>query len=317
MRLDEELKDVKSVGISGHIRPDGDCIGSSLAVYNYIRRYFPQIDVRLYLEPIPKIYTFLQGAEDIEQADGGRAFDLFIVLDCSDTMRLGAHAAFFEQAARTLCIDHHISNRIFADQNVIVADASSTCELVYGVLDEEKITKEIAECLYCGLISDTGVFQYSCTKSSTMEIAGKLMDLGIDYPSIVDRTFYEKTYVQNKLLGHALLNCRLYEKEGCIASVISMEEMGRYGAHPKDLEGIVSQLRVTKEIDTAIFLYELEKNAYKVSARNKSDQVDLAALALKYQGGGHKKAAGFSLTGEDPWELIGEIVREVAAMRQE
>lgn len=317
MRLSEELQGVKNVGIAGHIRPDGDCVGSTLAVYNYIRCYFPEINVRIFLDPIPKIFSFLQGADQIEQTEEKTTvFDLFIVLDCGDLKRLGDNAIYFENAKRTLCIDHHVSNQTFADKNHIVEDASSTCELVYGVMEEDRVTKEIAECIYTGMVSDTGMFQYSCTQSSTMEIAGKLMDLGIDYPSIVDKTFYEKTFVQNKVLGQALLNSRLYPEAECIASVISMEEMQRYGALPKDLDSIVSQLRVTKEVDTAVFLYELQPGVYKVSTRGKSDQVDLSVLARKHDGGGHKKAAGFGVEGSDPWVLIDGLVREIATMRQ-
>jgi phosphoesterase RecJ-like protein len=316
MVLAEELQGVNSVGISGHIRPDGDCVGSTLAVYNYIKTYYPQIDTHIFLEEIPKIFLFLQGSGDIEEhQETQQDFDLFIVLDCGDAERLGANACYFKQAKRTICIDHHVSNQSFADKNLIVPDASSTCELVYGVLEQDKITKEIAECIYTGMIHDTGVFQYSCTSRSTMEIAGSLMETGIDYPTIVDKTFYEKTFAQNKVMGQALLKSRLYDKEQCIASVITKEEMAEFQVLPKHLDGIVSQLRITKEADVAIFLYELEAGEFKVSTRCKSDDVDLSKLAVKYHGGGHKKAAGFSVKGSDPWALIQQIVHDVAELR--
>lgn len=316
MKLDEELQGICSVGISGHIRPDGDCIGSTLAVYSYIKTYYPKIDVHIYLEEIPNIFWFLAGAGDIEEYQGDdRAFDLFLVLDCGDEQRLGKHASLFERAKKTICVDHHVSNQAFADKNLVVPDASSTSELVYGILQEDRITPEIAACIYTGIIHDTGVFQYSCTSPSTMEIAGRLMALGIDYPDIVDKTFYEKTFVQNKILGRALLNSRLYEKEKCIASVITKEEMEETGVLPKHLEGIVNQLRITKEADVAIFLYQLDEKEFKVSTRCKSDAVDLSLLAQKYHGGGHRKAAGFSVAGEDPWLLVKQIVADVAACR--
>ena len=318
MRLEEQLRGVSSVAIAGHIRPDGDCVGSCLAVYNYITTYFPQIRVQVFLEPIPTIFHFLQGAAQIQEASAtDEVFDLCIVLDCGDTGRLGDAVKFYTSADHTVCIDHHVSNQSFADVNLIVPDASSTCELVYGVLEPERITKSIAECIYTGMIHDTGVFQYSCTSKSTMEIAGRLMDMGIDYPSIVDKTFYEKTYAQNRVLGQALLKSRLYEDAKCIGSVITREEMEQFSVLPKHLDGIVSQLRVTKEVEVAIFLYGLEEGSYKVSTRCKGDTVDLSQIAMKYHGGGHKKAAGFTLQGDDPWALIEQIVADVKEQLQD
>ena len=312
MQLDQELQNVSSVAIAGHIRPDGDCVGSCLATYNYITAYYPQVKVCVFLEPIPRIFQFFQGADKILEAkDSEESFDLCIVLDCGDATRLGDAVKFFETAKRTICIDHHVSNQAFADKNKIVADASSASELVYDSMDPAKITKEIAECIYTGMIHDTGVFQYSCTSSHTMEVAGCLMDLGIDYPTIVDKTFYEKTFAQNKILGQALLKSRLYEDAECIASVITQEEMAEFSVLPKHLDGIVSQLRMTKEAEVAIFLYGLEPGAYKVSTRCKGDRVDLSQIAMKYHGGGHKKAAGFTVEGDDPWALIDGIVTDV------
>ncbi len=309
MLLDEQLQGVSTVAIGGHIRPDGDCVGSCLGVYNYISTYFPQIQVDVYLEPIPTIFNFLKNSDQIKNPGVSyEGYDLFIALDCGATDRLGNSAKAFEGAKRTLCIDHHVSNMSFADANLIVPDASSTCELVYGVLPEERITKEIAECLYTGMVHDTGVFQYSCTGRSTMEIAGKLMDLGIDYPGIVDRTFYEKTYNQNRILGYALVNAKLYPEQQCIAAVITKEVMEEFDVLPKHLDGIVSQLRVTKDVEVAIFLYELHDGSFKASTRCKGDVVDLSKLAVIYGGGGHKKAAGFTVTNADPWAAVDEIV---------
>ena len=312
MLLDKELQGIGSVAIAGHIRPDGDCVGSCLAVYNYITTYFPGIDVDVLLEPIPTIFYFLQGAMEIKSPeDVKKQYDLFMVLDCGDADRLGKAVSCFQNAKHTICIDHHVSNQAFAEQNLIVPSASSTSELVYGVMDASRVTKEIAECIYTGMVHDTGVFQYSCTSRSTMEIAGQLMEKGIDYPGIIDRTFYEKTYAQNRIMGQALLKSRIYEDAQCIGSVITQEEMREFDVLPKHLDGIVSQLRVTKGIEVAIFLYGLEEGSYKVSTRCKGDLVDLSKIAVKYGGGGHKKAAGFTMEGDDPWELIGQIVADV------
>ena len=284
----------ETVGIAGHVRPDGDCVGSTLAIYNYIKEYYPQIDVRLYLEPIPNVFKFLRYADEIRSDYTDEiVFDLFIVCDCGDEGRLGNAVKYYENAKNTLCIDHHVSNQEFAQHNYIFPDASSTCELVYELLDPAHITKEIAECLYTGMVHDTGVFQYSCTSAKTMNIAGQLMELGIDYSEIVDATFYTKTYAQNQILGQALLDSRLYLDGRCIISVVTKEEMDAFGVLPKHLDGIVNQLRVTKGVVVAAFMYQNEDGSFKVSLRANGD-FNVAELAMHFGGGGHVKAAGYT-----------------------
>lgn len=295
--IDSILSKVKTAVISGHVRPDGDCVGSTLAVYNYIRDYYPQIDVKIYLEPSPNIFKFMQRSQDIDSTYADDAiYDLFIALDCSDTGRLGNAAKYFESAKKTLCIDHHVTNGAFADENYIFPDASSTCELVYELLPKERITKQIAECIYTGMVHDTGVFQYSCTSRKTMDVAGSLMEMGIDYSKIIDETFYTKTFGQNKVMGQALLNAKLYYDGDIILSVISREEMERFDVLPKHLDGIVNQLRVTKDIKVAAFLYENEDGTYKGSLRVNGDY-NVAKIASIFGGGGHVKAAGFTIDG--------------------
>ena len=293
--IDEKLTGIKSVGIAGHVRPDGDCAGSTLAVYNYIRTYYPKTDVRLYLEPIPNIFKFLQNAEELRnECTDTENFDLFIVLDCGDKMRLGSAAKYFESAGHTLCIDHHVSNQAFADDNYILPDASSTCELVFDLMDKDKITKEIAECLYTGMVHDTGVFKYSCTSPKTMRAAAVLMEKGIDFPKIVDETFFTKTYRQNRVMGQVLLDSKLYLDGKCIIGTLTGEQMKEFDVLPKHLEGIVSQLRVTKDTVLAVFLYQNEDGSYKVSFRVNGD-FDAAELAMHFGGGGHVKAAGCTM----------------------
>ena len=144
--LDSYLDGITTVAISGHIRPDGDCVGSCLAVYNYICDNYPDVMADLYLEPIPEKFLFLKNAEKIrhvKETDGKKEYDLFIALDCGDAGRLGLSGRYFEVAKSTFCVDHHISNQSFADFNYIFPNASSTSELVYQMMDPEKITKEI------------------------------------------------------------------------------------------------------------------------------------------------------------------------------
>lgn len=296
-KLDEVVLNMNTIGISGHVRPDGDCVGSTLAIYNYIKDNYPKKDVKIFLDPIPNIFKFLNRASEIiNDRTCDYSFDLFIALDCSDLSRLGDSAKYFENAKNTLCIDHHVGKEAFAKYDYIFPKASSASELVYELLDKDKITKEIAECIYTGMVHDTGVFQYSCTSAKTMNIAGILMEMGIDYPKIVDETFYTKTFNQNKILGLALLKSELKLDGKVIVSVITLDEMTKYDVLPKHLDGIVNQLRITKDVEVALFLYENEDGSFKGSLRVNGD-VNVAEVASHFGGGGHVKAAGFSIDG--------------------
>lgn len=310
MTLAEQLEGVKSVAIAGHVKPDGDCVGSTLSVYNYVRDNYPKIEVDLFLEPIPNIFKFLKNADKINSVyDKDMQYDLFIALDCGDTGRLGKAVTYFEEAKHTFCIDHHISNASFAMVNYIFPEASSTSELVYELMDEAKITKEIAECIYVGIIHDTGVFQYSCTSSKTMQIAGSLMDKGIDFSTIVDKTYFEKTYEQNRILGKALVDSKRYLNGKCITTIVTASDMKEYDVMPKHLEGIVQQLRATKDVEASIFVYENTDGTYKVSMRS-SGAVDVAKILMQYGGGGHMRAAGATMD-MPPEQIISTIVAEV------
>ena len=297
IHLAEELQGIHSVAISGHVRPDGDCVGSCLAVYNYIQEQYPEVTVHVYLEPIPPVFQFLKGTENILSCcEEDLVYDLFLALDAGDKDRLGDAAKYFDAAKKTICVDHHIINQGYAKKNYIVPEASSTSELIFGCLEEEKISRETAECIYLGIVHDTGVFQYSCTSSGTMAIAGKLMGKGIDFTKIIEDTFYKKTYVQNQILGKALLESLLVLDGKCIVSCITQEDMKFHGVTPKDLDGIVSQLRVTTGVEVAIFLYETECQEYKVSMRS-NGPVNVSQIASYFGGGGHVKAAGCTMQG--------------------
>lgn len=311
IRLEDVLKDKRTVAISGHVRPDGDCVGSCLGLYLYLTEQFPDIHVDVYLEEIPEAYRMIQRTDAVKtQITEGEVYDLFICLDCGDRMRLGFSEPLFESASETLCVDHHISNGAFADINYIVPDASSTSELVYTLFDREKISKSAAEALYMGIVHDTGVFQYSCTSPETMEIAAELMRKGINSSEIIDKTYYEKTYVQNQILGRALLESMLIMEKRCIVSVIRKRSMEFFQAQPTDLEGIVSQLRLTKGVEVAIFLHELEPQKYKVSLRSKG-AVDVSVIAQHFGGGGHVRAAGVTMKGSSH-DVINNITARIA-----
>lgn len=311
IELKEILKGKRKVALGGHVRPDGDCVGSCMGLYLYLKEEYPQIDTDVYLEPVPESYRMITGTDEVKSEIAAQEpYDLFICLDCGDEQRLGFSAPLFDAAKETLCIDHHVSNDAFADSNYIVPDASSTSELVYRLLDEEKITKPVAEALYMGIVHDTGVFQYSCTSPETMEIAASLMRKGINGSEIIDKTYYEKTYIQNQILGRALLESMLIMDKQCIVSVIRQRSMEFFQAEPSDLEGIVSQLRQTKGVEVAIFLHEMQPQLFKVSLRSKG-KVDVSEIAKYFGGGGHVRAAGVTMKGSSH-DVINNITGRIA-----
>ena len=309
--LNRAIMQAKTVAIGGHVRPDGDCVGSCMGLYQYIMNNFDGIEVDVYLEDIPECFKeMLPITKEIKNTvEEVKSYDLFISLDCADMSRLGFSGVLYEQAKATFCVDHHVSNQAFADENYIIPEMSSTAELVYRLLDKEKITTEIAECLYMGIVHDTGVFQYSSTSPETMEAAADLMRKNIRANEIIDKTYYEKTYAQNQILGRALLESFLCMNGKCIVSYITKKVMDLHGVTSKDLEGIVSQLRVTKGVEVAIFLYEIGEQEFKVSLRASGD-VDVSKVAVAFGGGGHKKAAGLTMKGT-VHEILNNLSEEI------
>lgn len=295
--LREMLAQADTVAIGGHIRPDGDCVGSCMGLYRYIKDNYKGKEADVYLEDIPETFKVLEETEKIRhEIPQGKIYDLFICLDCGDEERLGFSKPLYQGARHTLCIDHHISNGNFAEENYIDPDASSTSELVYSLVDADKISRAAAQALYLGIVHDTGVFQYSCTRPETLQAAAVLLKKGVDAPNLIRDTFYVKSYVQNQILGRALMESILFLDGRCIVSYIRKSTMDFYGVTSKELDGIVSYLRNTKGVKVAIFMYELEPEMYKVSLRSDED-VDVSRIAGEFGGGGHKRAAGAVMSG--------------------
>ena len=310
MRIDDVIGDAKTVGISGHIRPDGDCIGYCMGMYLYLRKSYPQIRVDVFLQEIPEIYKFIKGSDQIRsdyETDVDR-YDLFIALDAGKE-RLGEAEKFFDAAARTVNIDHHISNPGTGDENYVVPQASSASELVTDVIDMNRMDRDIAEALYMGIICDTGVFKYSNTSPKTMQIGAELISYGFDFGSLIDSVFYEKTYNQNQMLGRALLESTLFMNGRCIASAVTRQTMEFYQAKSSDLDGIVSQLMLTAGVDCAIFLYETGTQEFKVSLRS-NGSVNVAEVAQLFGGGGHARAAGCTMNGT-VYDVINNLSRYI------
>lgn len=306
----EVLDNVETVGIGGHVRPDGDCVGSCMALYLYLRENYPRIRADVYLDSMQPVFSYMDRIDDVKyDAVEDIAYDLFITCDVSTRPRLAVAGRYFDTASRTVCIDHHVSNLGFAQVNHVRGEVSSACEVLYSLLDPEKISRSVATALYTGMAHDTGVFQYPSTTPETMRIAGELMKTGFNFSRIIESSFYEKTYVQNQVMGRVLTESILLLDGKCIVGYLKKKDLDFYGVEGKDLDGVISQLRLTTGVEVAIFLYELKPQYFKVSLRS-NGKVDVNRVAVYLGGGGHTKAAGCELNGS-VHDVINNITEQI------
>lgn len=292
----KECEGAKRIGISGHIRPDGDAVSSSLALRKYILNQMPEATVKVNLQKPPTIFNGLWGYDTIDSDfPDEEPYDVYFALDCNYE-RLGEAQKYFDSAKKTINIDHHVSNSGCADINVVEPEISATAELLCKLFDKDKMDADIAKALYTGMVTDSGVFQYSNTSPDTMRRAADLMEYGFDFPNLIKRSFYEKTYLQSQIMGRCLMESVRFMDERCIVSLVDTKTADFYGVLPKDYEGIVSQLINIRGIDVAIFMYEVADQEFKVSLRS-TEAVNVAKIASEFGGGGHDRAAGCTMHG--------------------
>ena len=295
MDLLKECSGAKRIGISGHVRPDGDCVGAVLGLQLYLRKCMPEAEVKVLLEKPAEIFNEIKGFEEIDSDFADKVpFDIFFVLDTAAD-RLGGAEKYFRSAGKRINIDHHVSNTGTGDINLVLPSVGSTCEILFDLMEEDKMDRDIAMAIYTGIIHDTGVFQYSNTTPSTMEKGARLISYGFDFSRLIQETFYQRTYLQAQIMGRALMESIRFMEGRCIVSAVDQKTMDFYNVEPKDFEGIVNQLRNIKDVDCAIFMYQTGVQEYKVSLRS-SDKVDVAEVAAYFGGGGHARAAGCTLT---------------------
>lgn len=303
--LMEAIAKANTIAIGGHMRPDGDCVGSCMGLYGYIKSNFPTKDVCVYLEEFPQSFSYLHEEKAFEKKNH---YDLFISLDCGDAERLGDAKEVMEAADYVVNVDHHITNTNFGDENY-VQEASSTCQILNTMMEDDKITYEVACALYTGIIHDTGVFKHSNTTGETMRIAGKLMEKGIPFGKIIDGSFYMKTYKQLQIMGRCLLESVRILDGRCIFSVVRQNVMNFYDAKPSDLDGVIDEMRTTEGIEVAILLDERAIGEYKVSMRS-NEIVDVSAIASYFGGGGHVRAAGCTIKGA-AFDVINNLTEHI------
>ena len=288
----DEVKGLKSIAITGHERPDGDCIGSCLALYLYLKKRMPEADVKVFLQKPSSAFNSIPAVGDIDSSfKSDIIFDAFIVLD-SVPDRTGT-IEMYSKAGKTINIDHHKSNAEGSSMvNYVVAGASSTAELIYDIIDKEFIDKDIATLIYMGIAHDTGVFRYSSTTPKTLKTVASLVEYGFDFSDLLDNTFFEKTYKQNRFQSRIVLDSKLYFDGKVIVGLADKGLMEEFGATKEDFEGCVELLRITREAKVAVLIYYKNEETSKISFRSTSDDYDVSLISQHFGGGGHVRAAG-------------------------
>ena len=294
-KLLELIENAKNIAITGHVSPDGDCTGSTLALYNYITENFEGKQVRVCLEKPSMKFSYMNGFDLISEDPFSEA-DLLVSLDASDRERLGSRGVMLDTAKESICIDHHVTNTNFAKFNIVEDFRSSTCELLYTLLDYDKISVNTAVCLYTGIVHDSGVFKYQSTTRQTMEIAGALIDKGFDFTKIIDDTYFKKNFNATRLLGLVLTNAKLIFDGKCCYGLLDYDTWTGYIDDKKKMDGIIDNLRNIDGVEIALFMYETAKDEHKVSLR--SINADVSAIATALGGGGHMRAAGATVYGK-------------------
>lgn len=300
-----------SVAIFPHVSADGDAIGSSLALGLALIKSGKKAVVYIE-EKIPEIYTFLPGIElacfyDEKFED----MDLNMALDTGDVDRLASRKDAFFKAPCTINIDHHITNTKFGHLNYVDWASASTGEIIYNLLCGLKleIDKDIATCLYTAIATDTGGFKYQNTTADTHKITAKLLEAGIDVGDLSQRIFDNTTFEKLKLTEKAIGLLELHENKKLAVVALSLEDIRSAGAKDEDCDGIVNIGRSIEGVEVSLLIKEKGKNEVRVNLRSKVS-VDVSEIAAKFGGGGHKRAAGCTVSGTVQ-EVKAQLIEEV------
>ena len=296
-----------------HENPDGDALGSLLATTVALRQLGKDAQMFLYgSAPLPREYGFMQLDGLLRELPDDIGERVLVAVDCAKADRIGADPAPVERAKLVLDIDHHHDNTRFGAVNLIVADASSTGEVLRDVFAElgVELTPEIAEPLYIALVTDTGRFQYTNTTPKALRLAADLVESGADVHAVFQEVYESVQFAKLKLLARALERAQVYEGGRIVVSYLLRTDFTEVGAAEPYSEGIIDYLRAVEGADMAVLIREPPRQdgpTRRVSLRASIDELDVSAIARKSGGGGHRQAAGFS--SEASIEEITDFVR--------
>ena len=298
--------------VASHVDPEGDAIGSSLAVYHALKNL--KKNVCIYNEsPLPKILKFLPGSEHIvSEIYSADEYDCIFIIDCGDLDRVGKLKNKLEKL-RIVNIDHHSTNTNFGHINIVDKNAAAAGEVVYRIMEDLGIplTYEIAVNLYTAILVDTGSFRYSSTSSKSFEICGKLIEFGVQ-PWEVSKNIYESfPFERMKLLGMVLNTLELVLNNRVALMYVDKEMFEKANASEDLTEGFVNFGRAIEGVEVSVLFKEVDKNTFKLSLRSKG-LFDVSSIAIKLGGGGHRNAAGCTVRGSfsDAKEKVINTIKE-------
>ena len=296
------LQDARDVVIATHVNPDGDALGSALGASLGLRKLGVRTHPSWGKSPltVPANYTFLPGSDDFIQPEDLPDADVWLVVDCGAPDRLGELETRVAAAERVINVDHHTGNSEFGDLNVVVTSASSTAELVTSLLVDAgvEIDRDIATCLYTGIVTDTGRFQYSNTSPDVLRLAADLLAYGVPAAAIALEVFESSPFGYLKLLGRVLERAVLEQELGFVYSWMTLEDLTATDVAPDETEKVIDVVRSTRSAEVAALIKEQPDGKFRVSLRSKGP-TSVGAIARSNGGGGHELAAGFTAESVD------------------
>lgn len=314
-KIVEELRRCRTFCVVGHIRPDGDCVGSQLGVTLALRNEGKQA-VCWNEDPIPQKYEFLDPDHLFQKPKPGQKFDCVVATDAASFERLGKVGGCVADRKLLINIDHHQSNTRYGDLNWVSAHEPSTGELIYRLLKVAKwpITKQIADCLFTAVSTDTGSFQYSTTRPGTYHVAGELVRRGANLAKICDEVYESYPLSRARLLRHVYSHFKLTHQNQIAWFWLRKADFVRAGADSSETEGLIDHIRAIAPVVVACVFEEVGPDLTRISLRSKSGQVNVNEIAAQFGGGGHPAAAGARIPGKPlsvQRQVIGAIKRSL------
>ena len=310
-RIIEEIKRHERFCVVGHQRPDGDCVGSQLALALALRNEGRRV-VCWNQDPMPQKLQFLDAAKLFARPRAAQSFDCVLAVDSASIDRIGEVRRFIQNRKTLVNIDHHASNTRYGDLNWVAPNEASSGEMIYRLLKAARwsIKPQIADCLFTAISTDTGSFQYPTTRPSTYEIAGDLVDKGANLSVICDQVYQSYPLSRVKLLKHVYNHFKLTNDNEIAYFWLRPKDYQRSGASQDESEGLIDHIRDIDPVIVACLFEELESEVIRVSLRSKSPDVNVSDIAKRFGGGGHKAAAGARICGR-PMAIQRRVVKAI------
>lgn len=309
--LDEILKRIKSansIALLVHENPDGDAMGSGLAMYLALKKI--NKNVELIIPKYSRVFSSMPHIDDIKTEGSLDVYDLAIALDTATIKLLNAWVKYFENAKETIVIDHHSSNSMFGEINLVDPSSPACCQTLYEIFRyyNWEVDIDIGTCLMTGIITDSGGFQYSYVSKETFKVVSDLLDIGVNIPKIYKQMLSTHTRTSFELRKLAMDRMEFLEDGKIAFTYITDADQERINAEIGDYEGIVNEGRNIEDVEVSIFLHE-QDGVFKASLRS-NDYVNVSDVCLMFGGGGHPRAAGAKFYG-DPQEIKEKIINEI------